>query len=381
MSRKLTYEEVKERFINKGYELISQEYINANTKLEYICPKHRDKGIQEISIGSLSKHGCYWCGLESRSNKRKLNYEEIKKEFEKRGFTLLSKNYINSKTKLKFLCPKHGIQYNDWTHFRISKINGCPECAEIARRNKKRTSFSFIQKEFKKRGYILISNNYKNRNTKLEYICPRHKDVGIQEISWSKFYNGKQGCPYCYGNVKKTTKEFKKEVFDLVGEEYTVIGKYTNALTHVTMKHNICGHIWKVNPSSFLSNGRRCPQCIESKGEQIIREYLTNKDIGFIQEHSFDGLIGINGGLLRFDFYLQSYNLLIEYDGEQHFEPMRFKSSTEDFKKQQIHDKRKNTYCLKNKIPLLRIPYWEFDNIEKILNEALVNKDSAFLIA
>ena len=74
MSRKLTYEEVKERFINKGYELISQEYINANTKLEYICPKHRDKGIQEISIGSLSKHGCYWCGLESRSNKRKNTY-------------------------------------------------------------------------------------------------------------------------------------------------------------------------------------------------------------------------------------------------------------------------------------------------------------------
>lgn len=45
------------------------------------------------------------------------------------------------------------------------------------------------------------------------------------------------------------------------------------------------------------------------------------------------------------------------------------------------HDKIKNIYCLKNNIRLLRIPYWEFDNIEAILEEALFKNNSVYFIA
>lgn len=71
---------------------------------------------------------------------------------------------------------------------------------------------------------------------------------------------------------------------------------------------------------------------------------------------------------LPFDFYLEEYNLCIEYDGEQHFEP-RF--GEEEFEKTVVRDKIKTEFCNKNGITLLRIPYWEFKNIEKILIKKL----------
>ena len=63
---------------------------------------------------------------------------------------------------------------------------------------------------------------------------------------------------------KKTTKEFKEEVFKLTGDEYTVLGEYIGTHTKILMKHNKCGHEWEVVPSSFLQ-GHRCPNCFGGK--------------------------------------------------------------------------------------------------------------------
>ena len=59
---------------------------------------------------------------------------------------------------------------------------------------------------------------------------------------------------------RKTDAEFKQEVFDLVGNEYVFLDTYANANTKIKVKHNKCGHIYKVTPAHFFS-GRRCPYC------------------------------------------------------------------------------------------------------------------------
>jgi hypothetical protein len=67
--------------------------------------------------------------------------------------------------------------------------------------------------------------------------------------------------------------------------------------------------------------------------------------------------------------------LLIEYDGEQHFEPARYSTGEEKFISTLYHDFLKDLYCLsinKNTPDLLRIPYWDFNNIEKIINNKLI---------
>ena len=92
-----------------------------------------------------------------------------------------------------------------------------------------------------------------------------------------------------------------------------------------------------------------------------------------VQEREFDkffNLVSDLGNPLRFDFAIFDNNkliLLIEYDGEQHFKWLKGWQTKEEFEKLQYHDQLKNTYCKNNNIPLLRIPYYDFDNIDDIL--------------
>ena len=82
-------------------------------------------------------------------------------------------------------------------------------------------------------------------------------------------------------------------------------------------------------------------------------------------------------GLLRWDFIVNHNTspVVLEYDGEAHFFPIRFGGSIEqaeqkhdDVKKR---DKIKDDHCLANNIPILRIAYWDFDNIETLVKEFL----------
>lgn len=95
--------------------------------------------------------------------------------------------------------------------------------------------------------------------------------------------------------------------------------------------------------------------------EQVIR-LLRAANIKFVREKTYRDL---RGGRFRFDFYLPGFNCIIEVDGEQHFrQVVKFQRTRADFLKQQENDRRKNSYCLANDIPLFRIPYWELPNIK-----------------
>lgn len=136
-----------------------------------------------------------------------------------------------------------------------------------------------------------------------------------------------------------------------------------------------CGHEWSASLSNVTVLKRWCPQCSSSKGEKEIDSWLRLNAITFIPQKEFDGLLGLGGGLLSYDFYLPEYNLLIEYQGKQHEEFIKgFHMTERNFDKQKEHDKRKKEYARNNNIDLLEIWYWDFDNIEEILNKQILNK-------
>lgn len=98
-----------------------------------------------------------------------------------------------------------------------------------------------------------------------------------------------------------------------------------------------------------------------SKYEESVIKILKQGKISFVREKTFSDL---KHGLFRFDFYIYSLNgapVIVEVDGEQHFKPIYGRQS---FLKGQEHDRRKNSYCLANNIPLYRIPYWEIENLK-----------------
>lgn len=172
------------------------------------------------------------------------------------------------------------------------------------------------------------------------------------------------GCKYCYGNELKTTEEFKKEIKEVVGSEYEVLSDYRSSKSDIKLKHVTCGHIYEATPDNFL-RGKRCPKCFYSKGEEKIQRFLDDNGISYAMEHTFDDCV--NRKKLRFDFAIYKdgeLSMLIEYDGIQHFKPT---FGEESFEVTRTNDRIKDKYCLENEIPLLRIPYTDFDNLEDVL--------------
>ena len=104
--------------------------------------------------------------------------------------------------------------------------------------------------------------------------------------------------------------------------------------------------------------------CQKSIGEYNIIKILNQHNIKYIKEFSFPQ------SKLRYDFAILDENndiiRLIEFDGEQHYETGVKNSGWNTFQKYQYtleHDKIKNELSKQNEIPLVRIPYWERDNI------------------
>ena len=120
-----------------------------------------------------------------------------------------------------------------------------------------------------------------------------------------------------------------------------------------------CGNIVNVVAQSLRNNTTQSCGCITTSiGENNIQKILINNKIDFIKEYKFPDL-----GLLRYDFYLPKYNRLIEFDGKQHQAPSSLWDNEESFKIRQQKDIIKNQYAKTHNIDLVRIPYYERDNI------------------
>lgn len=125
---------IQEEFKKVGYELIStsSEYESVHIPLSYICPHHKDKGIQKISYNNL-RHGkrCRFCSKEKTSSIQRLSGEFIYYEFLVKGYKPLFKaeEYINAQQLLPYLCCKHkneGIKYISYSNLKAE--HGCYSC-------------------------------------------------------------------------------------------------------------------------------------------------------------------------------------------------------------------------------------------------------------
>ena len=116
------------------------------------------------------------------------------------------------------------------------------------------------------------------------------------------------------------------------------------------------------------NSGVGCPFLSESRGEQYIRKYLKEHNISFEYEKNFDGLIGVGGGLLSYDFAIKGTNILVEYQGIQHYEAVDYFGGEEQLRIQREHDKRKREYALENGYQLIELNYQLYESYEAIAN-------------
>lgn len=127
-----------------------------------------------------------------------------------------------------------------------------------------------------------------------------------------------------------------------------------------------CGSQTVVRGDSLRTGNTQSCGCVRSMGENIISSLLTENNVKFQKEYSFNDLRGINGGLLRFDFAVFKNNKLshlIEFDGVQHYDEDNLYYKEDII----IHDEVKNRYCAARNIPLIRLRDYKNLTIEDLL--------------
>lgn len=304
---------------------------------------------------------------------RKKTHEEFVKEMKVvhgDEYTVTG-TYRNVRTKISV---KHELCGNVFEatpkNLTVNK-SGCPVCSFKRAGEKLSKSPEEFAKEFDglHNGEFELLTDYVRSSKK---VLVRHNsgacDYHEFEATPNNLISKKSGCPKCANNIKRDTNQFQHEVFKAVGDEYKVIGNYTSGHEKISMIHVICGHTYEVTPNKFLVQGRRCPNCKESKGERAIKDFLDSYGYRYKREVKLEGCEHVNP--LRFDFAVYTGDkimCLIEFDGEQHFMEKAVFGGLEGFELCKVRDRIKTTYCAMNQIQLIRIPYHQMDNIENIL--------------
>lgn len=217
-----------------------------------------------------------------------------------------------------------------------------------------------------------------NRRRKAAFLCGEcHKNIFIAEIERVKA-NKKFRCKECQEKHGYVRKNGKPVVDDLLGRRFgrlTVVqylGKVCNNKHQLWLCQCDCGRFSQVRANNLKTgHTTSCGVCHISLGEAAIEKFLVEHCIDFFSQYSFSECRDKKP--LRFDFFLPKYKACIEYDGKQHYniQGTWYENHEEDFYNQKKRDEIKNQYCLSHNIPLYRISYLEYNNIEDRLSEIL----------
>jgi len=216
-----------------------------------------------------------------------------------------------------------------------------------------------------------------NTNTKVRVICSIHGPWMARPID----HRRGDGCPACKfhkiaGQKRHSVDRFIEKARVIHGTiyDYSKV-QYVNAITKVEI---VCAHHGSFfqTPDKHTGSACGCPQCSSrvSKTERYIAALLTEAGIPFETEKTFSDLRGTTAqSILRYDFWIPSKQLLLEYDGEHHTQCVKRSAAdtpnqlSTRLERMRINDDKKNEYATRNGYRLVRIPHSEQPTIVNIL--------------
>lgn len=292
---------------------------------------------------------------------------------------IIRQHKSNTKIKLKIKCHCGEVFYTSFDKFKNQNKKQCTKHKYDIIKHKLYKGKEQFQKELNKKfkDEFLVIGEYINTDTK---ILIQHNSNRCNNSKWYMQPKNilKSGlCPVCrrleQSEIQQKTHEtFLKEI-QIINNEFELLSQYRGAYKPIIVKHKICNNIFTISSARNLLKRTSCPQCNESKGEKEIRMILSKLNIKYAEQYSYKDLYFKDKNFpLRFDFAVLGDNdnviFLIEYDGEFHYKKIY---KEHDLKGQQERDTLKNEYCKLHNIDLLRIPYWDFDNIEQIIKDKI----------
>lgn len=357
---------ITERLLKYNFKVLSD--FDEEKKFDCECPfGHKMKITYSMFYSRV--HKCLHC---KKNRYEKYDYEKVKKIFEDIEYILTSTEYKDCSTKLNFICNngcENTITLNDLLSGR--RCNNCTS-------NKFNTyTYNSVNNLFIEKKFILHLDDNIDKNcvvsicTLLHYTCPFNHSDSKTLNNWLR---SKYKCKECNINEKKTRNNFSikfvKEEFDKKDFKLLDESQYITNLSELDIE---CYkyHKTKLSFSDFYYKGYGCKKCTQSKLDANTNMILkTIPNITVERQKKYDNCIDVK--CLPFDFCINN-KFLIECDGIQHFKPVKYFGGIVRHEIQNKHDKIKNEYCCKNKIPLLRISFKDIKNIEKNIKEFMIN--------
>jgi very-short-patch-repair endonuclease len=272
-------------------------------------------------------------------------------------------SFTNVDKKETFVCKEHGEFESTVYRLLKSKGYGCNKCSPFGPKGWEYMKQKIFNKHGDRYEYYLNDDTY-TAGSKLKIICRKH---GVFYQNYGDHVTG-TGCPTCSKEEKEVSvNDFLLNAITHHGNSYGydyVFEDYTKAASKVRIicpKHGIF-----LQQANDHGRGSGCPSCSNaSRGENLIRNFLIRNKIEYTTQKTFPDCVR-NKGKLKYDFYLPAHNILIEYDGKQHFETGFLCQDLDDIK---ATDEFKTKYAADNGFVLLRLRY--DDNSLQILQTML----------
>lgn len=343
------------------YDYSKTKYIGTHEKVYIICSIHG--GFWQLATNHLQGQGCPDC-VDKTKQTTTCNNELFKdKAILKHGnkYDYSNIEYKNARSILEIKCNLHNDIFFQSANNHLNG-QGCPKCFG----NILKTNEQFINEAIEihddKFNYDRVE--YMNSNTNVKIYCKIHDYLFDQTPA--NHLTSIHACPICTGLKQKDNEQFIKEanVIHCNKYDYSLV-EYLNSNTNVIIICKVHGS-FSQNPITHTIGMSGCPSCKNSKGENEIYKYLKINNIKFESQYKFKDCINIRP--LPFDFYLNDHNILIEFDGIQHFKPIERYGGQKAFDNNLKKDIIKNEYCRINNIKLIRIDYTQIKNIKDILD-------------
>jgi len=223
---------------SKGGRCLSTDYVDVQTKLKWRCKKGHVWESRPTNI--IKGHWCTQCaGL------KKLTIEEMRGLAESRGGKCLSSEYVNAHTKLKWQCKEGHVW--EARPYDIKQGRWCPRCARV------KLTIKDLQEIAESRGGKCLSPEYVNVQTKLKWQCKEGhvwetRPVNIRKGHW---------CIQCAGLKRLTIEEMQERVKSRGGK--CLSSEYINARIKLKWQCEK-GHVWEAKPM-HIKKGNWCPHC------------------------------------------------------------------------------------------------------------------------
>lgn len=284
--------------------------------------------------------------------------------------------YVNSRTKISILCPIHGT-FKQSANSHLSG-QGCPHCGKISKiKNSTKTTEEIVARFIEVHGnkYDYSKCVYINSDHKVIVTCKKHGDFAIAPYH---HLNGSD-CKICASSGGKyNTEDFIKKAKDIHGDlyDYSKVDYKGTDIPVVIICKNHGEFIQKPHNHICGCGCQSCPTA-KLKSQTLLYDKLKNtfQDEIILCEINNNTVPWLE--LQRFDIYFPQYNIAVEYNGKQHYEPVKFFGGGEFFKLQQKRDELKRSKCKENSCHLfeLRYDYNENDYAELIGKITLIIKN------